>query len=129
GGPMARTVADAVAVFDVIAGTDPADAVTAEGDARRAERYLEFLDPNGLQGKRIGVLREMSDETADPEVIARLDEAIADLERLGATVIDPVALPADEEAEADATAAAEARRRAPSAARPRCDRFKYDLDR
>src|SRR5262249_20971488 len=29
GGPMARTVADAVAVFDVIAGYDPADPVTA----------------------------------------------------------------------------------------------------
>ncbi len=126
GGPMARTVADAVAVFDVIAGSDPADAATTEGDARRADRYLEFLDPNGLQGKRIGVLREMSDETADPEIIARLDEAVADLERLGATVIDPVALPADEEA--DAAADTQARRRASSAARPRCDRFRYDLD-
>src|SRR5438128_8951384 len=30
GGPMARTVTDAVAVFDIIAGYDPADAITAE---------------------------------------------------------------------------------------------------
>ena len=29
GGPMARTVADAVAVFDVVADNDPADPVTA----------------------------------------------------------------------------------------------------
>ena len=97
GGPIARTVADAVAVLDVIAGPDPADPVTAESAERKAERYADFLRPDGLAGARIGVLREMSDDTADPDVIARLDEAIADLRRLGATVVDPVALPPDED--------------------------------
>ena len=116
GGPMARTVADAVAVFNVIAGTDPADAATVGGDAHRADSYLDFLDPNGLQGKRIGVLREMSDDTADPEVIERLDEAIEDLRRLGATLVDPVALTEDD-------AEAEGDERLP------CSRFRYDLDR
>ena len=113
GGPMARTVADAVAVFDVIAGTDPADPATEEGDARRAESYLEFLEVNGLLGKRLGVLREMSDDTADPGVIARFDEAIEDLRRLGATVVDPVALPNDD---------------APEEERLPCSRFRYDLE-
>jgi Asp-tRNA(Asn)/Glu-tRNA(Gln) amidotransferase A subunit family amidase len=37
GGPMARTVADAVAIFDVIAGYDPADPVTAISQGNRAD--------------------------------------------------------------------------------------------
>lgn len=97
GGPIARTVADAVAVLDVIAGPDPADPVTVESAERKAERYADFLKSDGLAGARIGVLREMSDDTADPDVMVRFDEAIADLRRLGATVIDPVALPPDED--------------------------------
>ena len=40
GGPMARTVADAVAIFDVIAGYDPADPVTAASQGKRADSYL-----------------------------------------------------------------------------------------
>jgi len=71
--------------------------VTAESAERKSERYAEFLKLDGLAGARIGVLREMSDDTADPDVIARLDEAVADLRRLGATVVDPVALPPDED--------------------------------
>ena len=95
GGPMARTVADAVAVFDVIAGEDPADAVTAQSRERKAERYADSLRPDGLSGARIGVLREMSDETADPEVIARLDEALEAMRTLGATIVDPVTIEPD----------------------------------
>ena len=41
GGPMARTVADAVAIFDVIAGYDPADPVTAASQGKRADSYVE----------------------------------------------------------------------------------------
>ena len=41
GGPMARTVADAVAIFDVIAGHDPADPVTAASQGKRADSYVE----------------------------------------------------------------------------------------
>ena len=56
GGPLARTVADAVAVFDVIAGYDAADPVTGESRTRRSERYADFLVEDGLAGARIGVL-------------------------------------------------------------------------
>jgi len=57
GGPMARSVADAVAVLDVIAGYDPADPVTAALRERPLERYSEHLRPDGLEGKRRGVVR------------------------------------------------------------------------
>jgi Asp-tRNA(Asn)/Glu-tRNA(Gln) amidotransferase A subunit family amidase len=52
GGPMARTMADAVAIFDVIAGYDPADKVTAASQGNRAASYLAFLDKDGVRGMR-----------------------------------------------------------------------------
>jgi Asp-tRNA(Asn)/Glu-tRNA(Gln) amidotransferase A subunit family amidase len=57
GGPMARTVEDAVRVLEVIAGYDPADTVTARAEGLRPDGYRAFLVANGLEGKRIGVLR------------------------------------------------------------------------
>lgn len=99
GGPLARTVADAVAILDVIAGYDPADPVTEESQNRRPERYSDFLLAEGLMGTRIGVLRDLSDETADPEVIERLDEALEDMRRLGAVIVDPVTVAFDDRSE------------------------------
>ena len=91
GGPMARTVKDAVTVFDVIAGHDPADAVTAASLDHRASNYSDYLDEGALRGARIGVMRQWSNrDGADAEVIARFEEALADLEKAGATIIDPV---------------------------------------
>src|SRR5215470_14427492 len=80
GGPMARTVADAVAVFDVIAGHDPADPVTAASEGNRPDSYLTFLDKDGLRGVRIGVLRQlfMGPDT-DPEIRRLLEQALADM--------------------------------------------------
>jgi Asp-tRNA(Asn)/Glu-tRNA(Gln) amidotransferase A subunit family amidase len=87
GGPMARTVADAVRVFDVLAGTDPADPVTADADAHRPESYLDFLRTD-ISDVRIGVVGQIAyKRTADPEILVRFAEAIRDLERLGATVV------------------------------------------
>ena len=91
GGPMARTVADAVAVFDVIAGYDPADPVTEAARERKARRYADYLVTDGLRGARIGVLRQLSNsETADPEVVQRFERALADLRKAGAVVVDSV---------------------------------------
>ena len=57
GGPIARTVGDAVAVLEVIAGYDPADTITKASQGRVPESYLTSLDSAGLVGARIGVLR------------------------------------------------------------------------
>ena len=94
GGPMTRTVADAVAIFDVIAGPDPADAVTAASQGRRADSYLKFLDRDGVRGTRIGVVRQLfTPPNVDPDVLKRMEAALADLRRLGATIVDPVQIP------------------------------------
>ncbi len=65
GGPMTRTVADAVAVLEVIAGPDPADPVTFESEGRIPDDYRRFLDADALRGARIGVLRQLFEEARD----------------------------------------------------------------
>ena len=65
GGPMTRTVADAVAVLEVIVGQDPADPVTFESEGRVPDNYRQFLDVDALQGARIGVLRQLFEEARD----------------------------------------------------------------
>jgi len=98
GGPMARTVADAVAVFDVIAGYDPADPVTAASQGRRAERYVDYLREDGLSGARIGVVRQISNtETADREILERFESALEAMRQKGAIIVDPVNIPEQDE--------------------------------
>lgn len=89
-GPMARTVADAARVLTAMAGSDPADPATAEADAHATD-YTRFLDPQGLRGKRIGVVRELAGY--DPNTDRVLDRAVAAMRAAGAIVIDPVKLP------------------------------------
>src|SRR5580692_3798814 len=58
GGPMARSVADAAALLNVLAGPDPADPVTALAADHAHIDYTQSLDRHGLRGARIGVYRE-----------------------------------------------------------------------
>jgi Asp-tRNA(Asn)/Glu-tRNA(Gln) amidotransferase A subunit family amidase len=91
-GPMARTVTDAVTVFQVIVGEDPEDPVTARSRGRAIPQYAASLDRNGLKGARIGVLRqafEGQNQTVDPEVAKVFAKAIADLKAAGAEIVDP----------------------------------------
>ncbi len=93
GGPIARTVADAALVLDVIAGSDSADPVTQEADARRAASYTDDARTR-LDGVTIGVVGQLAyTETADPEVLQRFREALDDLRALGATVVDDFEIP------------------------------------
>jgi Asp-tRNA(Asn)/Glu-tRNA(Gln) amidotransferase A subunit family amidase len=89
-GPMARTVEDAVAVFQVVVGSDPADPVTAAAAAHLPQNYSAALVRDGLKGARIGVLRFAYERASlDPEVNAVFMNAVEDLKRAGATIIDP----------------------------------------
>jgi amidase len=83
-GPMARTVADAAALLQVLAGPDPRDAATAR--QKPAPDYREYLQTDGLQGKRIGVMRNFFG--FDARVDALMEEAIKALEAGGATIVD-----------------------------------------
>ncbi len=93
GGPMCRTVEDATKVLNLIARYDPKDSITAYSKGKVAEDYTQFLDKNGLKNARIGVLRELSDNNPDTEITVLFNNAIKDLERLGATIVDSVSVP------------------------------------
>ena len=126
-GPMARTVEDGVAVFQVIVGEDPDDPVTLARDyvqpgLRPGGRpaaipdYRASLVKDGLRGARIGVLRQAYErDTTDPESVAVFMAAVADLKRAGATIVDPAAVDL-----------AQVRRSQGSAT---CGGFKYDINR
>jgi amidase len=90
-GPLARTVPDAATGLDLIAGSDPADPVTRGAD-RRIPRggYARFARGGSLRGVRIGVIREGIPLWGgiEPDVAALEERAIADLEALGADVVD-----------------------------------------
>jgi Asp-tRNA(Asn)/Glu-tRNA(Gln) amidotransferase A subunit family amidase len=89
-GPMTRTVEDNARIFSVIAGYDPADPITKKSVGKLPAQFHTQLSKDALKGKRIGVLRSLSNtETADPEVEDLFDAAIADLKRLGAEIVDP----------------------------------------
>ena len=90
GGPMARTVEDATRLLEVIAGYDAKDPITRYSQGKVPQNYSRFLDKDGLKGARIGVLRTLSDKDPDPQVKALFEQAIADLKRLGAVIVDPI---------------------------------------
>lgn len=92
-GPMSRTVADATKVLEVIAGYDAADPITENANGKIPENYTQFLLKEGLEGARIGVLRVLSDDNPHPEIKALFEQALAELDSLGATVIDPITVP------------------------------------
>lgn len=52
-------MSDAVYVLDVIAGFDPQDYEATKEAAKflPVGGYKQFLNPNGLEGKRLGVVR------------------------------------------------------------------------
>jgi amidase len=90
GGPIVRTVEDAAALLDVVAGYDPADPITRNSEGHIPKSYKSFLNARGLQGARIGVYRPYIDAAgADPEIKALTERAILDLKAQGASIVDP----------------------------------------
>jgi Asp-tRNA(Asn)/Glu-tRNA(Gln) amidotransferase A subunit family amidase len=113
GGPMARTVTDAVKILEVIAGYDPADPVTKKCIGKMPDNYTQFLDKDGLKGARIGVFRKYLDAPGiDPQVKALTEKAIEDLKNSGAIIIDPFVVPDFDELTKDIW----------------CDRFRHDVN-
>lgn len=93
-GPMTRTVADAAAVLDVIAGYDPNDPVTAYAVGQQPESYASGLSPDALRVARIGVLRIPRDTAAAfAEVKPLFEASIAQLRTLGAVIVDSLSVP------------------------------------
>lgn len=84
-GPIATTVEDAAIVLTAIAGSDPADAATAEADARKVD-YRAALDAGSLNGARIGVMRFAGGYSH--ETMAVFEENLTKLREAGAVLVD-----------------------------------------
>jgi aspartyl-tRNA(Asn)/glutamyl-tRNA(Gln) amidotransferase subunit A len=84
-GPCARTVTDAALLHEVIAGHDPMDSTSIDAPV---PPVLDAAATRDLTGLRVGVVREISGEGFQPGVLARFQEAVAELEALGAEVVE-----------------------------------------
>lgn len=78
--PMARSVIDLAIALDATAGVDPADPTTVPVDAA----YVDAVDPGGLAGRRVGVLRHVPNS----ETRALIDQAIDDLRTAGVEIVE-----------------------------------------
>jgi aspartyl-tRNA(Asn)/glutamyl-tRNA(Gln) amidotransferase subunit A len=92
-GPMTRTAGDAAALLRVIAGEDPRDPTSGRVPV---PDYVVELD-GGVAGKRIGISDHYLRQHVDPTVQLLVDQAIAALQHLGATIED-ITLPPPSEA-------------------------------
>jgi len=90
-GPMARTVTDAAILLSCLTGIDPKDAVTKQSAGKSFSDYTRFLDPDGLQGARIGVARKYFGFSEEVDRI--MDDLIGEMKSWGAVIIDPVEIP------------------------------------
>jgi len=87
-GPMARSVREAAALLEVIAGHDRRDATSADRDVGE---YRAACD-RGVKGLRVGVVRDLLDGLQDDDVRGGVEAALRALEKEGATLVD-VSLP------------------------------------
>ena len=84
-GPMTRTVADAALLLGAIAGSDPADAATAEADSRKTD-FTQGLATASLKGLRLGLLTRAVGN--HPGVRKAFEQAVADLKAAGAEIVE-----------------------------------------
>lgn len=88
-GPMSKTVADAAAMLEVIAGFDPRDPTCANVPVGS---YLSALNGN-VKGLRIGIIEDYFFKNVDSGIEKVIRDRLADLEKQGAKVI-PLKVPA-----------------------------------
>ena len=80
-GPLTRTVKDTAFMLNIISGIDSNDNTTVNN---KDEDYLKDIE-SGIEGKKIGIIKEMMGEGIDPVVSSATRDAVAKLESLGAT--------------------------------------------
>jgi amidase len=88
-GPIARTVADATRLLEVMAGYDQNDPSTAWSVGNTPTSYVQFLKPDGLRGARIGLLKTMFGNGPEhQEVNSVIAAAVGSLKSAGAEVVE-----------------------------------------
>ena len=84
GGVMAKSADDCAILLEAMAGFDPKDSTSSE---HATTRYSEQLS-TPIAGLRIGLPRQYFNDQLDTKMSGLLQEALRELERLGAQLID-----------------------------------------
>ena len=95
-GPFTHTVEDAALVLQAIAGHDPLDSTSLDVPVPDYSAHLN----GGVEGMKLGVPKEYFVDGMDPQVAARVREAIEVYRGLGAQIVE-VSLPHTKYAVAD----------------------------
>jgi len=85
-GPMGRTVEDVAIALGALTGVDPSDSKTLVSEGKFATDYTKFLKNDGLNGKRIGLLKRAAGFSDKVDTL--LYQTIANLKENGAEVVD-----------------------------------------
>jgi amidase len=85
-GPMARTVKDAAILLGAITGIDLADTKTLGSEGKYFKDYTQFLNPDGLKGKKIGLYKPAIG--INYKVDTLMSKAIDFMKSKGAVIID-----------------------------------------
>ena len=85
-GPMGRTVEDVAICLGALAGIDADDAKTLAADGNIHPDYAKFLKADGLRGKRLGLMKNLTGYHY--RVDALMEQATAFLRSQGAEVVE-----------------------------------------
>jgi aspartyl-tRNA(Asn)/glutamyl-tRNA(Gln) amidotransferase subunit A len=88
GGPCARTVLDAALLHEVIGGYDPLDSTSIDTPVPGVVAAVREGARGDLSGLRVGIVRELGGEGYQPGVRASFEQAVAQLEKLGAELVE-----------------------------------------
>ena len=105
-GPMARSVTDMVTMLDAMSRRDDDTDSQLEGWSR-PDSFLDSLNSTDLNGKRVGVLRKLADDTngayrfpfggGDAATQKVWQRMLREFEALGATMLDNIVMPTFDE--------------------------------
>ncbi|HKS39175.1 MAG TPA: amidase [Blastocatellia bacterium] len=90
-GPMARNVSDAAILLGALTGIDSRDKATNQSRGKSMTDYTKYLDPAGMKGARIGIIRKSFG--FNEQVDKLMNESIEVMKRLGAVIVDPADIP------------------------------------
>lgn len=86
GGPMGRTVKDAVICLGAMTGIDSADSKTLQSQRKVFEDYTPFLEKDGLKGKRLGIYTGPLNTSF--RVDSLFEKAVEKMKELGAEFVE-----------------------------------------
>lgn len=85
-GPMGRTVVDVALALGALTGIDSSDSKTFASNGKYFTDYTKFLKKDGLQGKRIGLIKKSMGYSDKVDTL--MNKAVAYLKAKGSEVID-----------------------------------------